>query len=300
MRFLKTFSVSIVVIGLICYAAYSYYLYSLPPCARTLEYGVGEFDTKFGISEDYFRSRISEAEAVWEKSLGKDIFVYNPEAKFKINLVYDTRQANTDSKQKAEFGLTAVEDSFGKIDAEFNFLKNTYDTRAAVYDQASNEFEQAKAAYDEQIAYWNSRGGAPDKKYAELEAERQALNATASSLNEEASVLNVMAKEVNEALSRRNAAAADYNQIVREYNKKFGHGVEFNQAEYSGGAINVYQFTNGSDLRLALAHELGHSLGMDHVENESSIMYFLTKEGTGANLVLTPEDMAELGRVCAI
>ena len=39
---------------------------------------------------------------------------------------------------------------------------------------------------------------------------------------------------------------------------------------------------------------------MDHVENPNSVMYYLTDTNTETAIVLTPEDLAELKRVCGI
>ena len=97
-------------------------------------------------------------------------------------------------------------------------------------------------------------------------------------LNKETSQLNALLKE-------RNLKAVEYNKIARSYNKKYGHGLEFNQAEYTDKEINVYQFGNRKDLILALTHELGHALGMDHVENPKSIMHFLTGANTTKSLL---------------
>ena len=109
---------------------------------------------------------------------------------------------------------------------------------------------------------------------------------------------NEKSQIINQALQNRNNAASGYNQFVNSYNQKYGHGLEFNQAEYTGNEINVYQYGNKNDLTLALAHEFGHALSMDHIENSNSIMYYLTKEGTKSNLSPTAEDLAELRRVC--
>jgi predicted Zn-dependent protease len=163
---------------------------------------------------------------------------------------------------------------------------------------ASSKFDNEKTAYDKEVKYWNSRGGAPQEEFAKLESKRVSLSNMAAELNKEADRINKMSGEVNELLQKRNEAASEYNKVARNYNAKYGHGLEFNQAEYTGKEINVYQFTNNSDLRLALAHEFGHALTMDHTENPESIMYYETQEGGAGSLALTTEDLAELNRVC--
>ena len=117
-------------------------------------------------------------------------------------------------------------------------------------------------------------------------------------MNREASAINALSKELNTLLERRNAKAAEYNKVAEDYNKKYNRSLEFNQAEYTGKEINIYQFGNRKDLILALSHEFGHALGMNHVENPKSVMYYLTGINTEGGPSLSKEDMVELNRVC--
>jgi predicted Zn-dependent protease len=260
-------------LALIGVSGYFIYEKNLRPCDQPLEYSIGIFDSQFGISEEDFKSYITEAGSVWEKALDRKIFIYNPSASFKINLIYDERQLATIQKQKTEFGLSAVEDAFKKLDADFSAFKSQYDQKVAVY-------EQNLALY---------RAG----KYS---------NAEIGQLNVQADELNNMTKQLNALLSERNAKAVEYNKIAQDYNKQYNGGLEFNQAEYvndSGGKrINVYQFGNQKDLILALTHELGHALGMNHVENPKSIMYYITGINAETSPIPTAEDLAELNKVC--
>jgi len=293
---------------LVLIGASSYFVYqqTLSPCDKILEYGIGRFDTQFGISQSEFKAYITEAGSIWEKASGKKIFTYNSTANFKINLIYDERQLATTQKQKTEFGLSAVEESFKKLDADFNLFKNKYDQKISAYEVALSSYKERKAAYDAKVAYWNSRGGAPKGEFQSLETERQYINAETEMLNAEASSVNDMTKQLKVLLEERNSEASKYNKIAQEYNKKYNGGLEFNQAEYisgsigKAGAINVYQFGNKKDLVLALTHELGHALGMDHVENSKSIMYYITGINAETSPTLSSEDLAELNRVCKI
>lgn len=275
-----------------------FYKYFQKPCDQILEYSIGRFDEDFGISREEFLENIKQAERIWESAVGRELFVFKPEADFQINLVYDDRQLSTMRKQKTESGLESVGAILENLDTEFKRAKSGYEKDLETYRIKSENFERDQTQYQLEVDYWNSRGGAPKPQYRLLEERAEQLNAQATALNRETTLLNAKAKELNDLLDKRNEAAKSYNAIASNYNQSFGHGLEFNQAEYAGQSINVYQFKNGADLLTALAHEFGHALGMDHVENPSSIMYYLTGDNTKIGLVPSVEDLAELSRVC--
>ncbi len=298
MRAFKNTITLLFLLGSFGYTGYSFYQMSLSPCEEIIKYSIGRFDKQFGVDQKTFLTRVKDAEMVWEQTLGKDLFVYDPEADFKINLIYDERQLATIQKQKTEFGLAEVEGVLKNLDNQFNQMKFAYDARSDAYKSAASAFEARQAGYESKVDYWNAQGGAPKKEYEELRNEARYLSAEVAKLNSETSALNIAAKELNNLLDRRNQAAAEYNKVAKNYNQKYGHGLEFNQAEYTGEEINVYQFSNQKDLEVALAHEFGHALGMDHVENSASIMYYITGGNGEVDLSPSTEDLVELNRVC--
>lgn len=299
MTFLKNIFLAVLSIGAIGFAGYSFYNYSLAPCDRPLRYAIGRFDSKFGVAEADFRAQILLAEKVWESELGRDVFSYDPEAEFKVNLIYDERQLATVQKQKTESGLSAAEALLNDLDARFGAAKKAHESETAFYKQAVLDFEAAEASYESKVAYWNKQGGAPKAEYEALQREGQNLKDQARALNNMGADLNQSTRAINSLLDERNRAAGAYNKVAENYNQKYGHGLEFNQAEYTGREINVYQFSDKKELQGALAHELGHALGMDHVENRSSIMYYVARGNTEAGLKPSEEDLEELNRVCS-
>lgn len=298
MKFGKVISV-LLLVCIIGFAGYTIYtLIPRDPCRTVLHYSIGRFDTNFGISKQEFINSIQKSETVWEKYSGKELFSYDPNAKFTINLIYDERQRETLLKQRTESGLTKAESLFTHIDDSFNSLKNGYEMKAASFKIEQNQYEARRTKYESEVDYWNKRGGAPQGEYSKLQKEADLLNSEAERLNNEAADLNQLQDKVKVALTERNKAAEEYNKVVENFNSKYGHGYEFDQAEYTHQAINVYQFTSLPDLTLALTHELGHALNMDHVQNSKSIMYFQTYEGDTVTLIPSKEDLAEFKRVC--
>ena len=288
------------IFGSLGYLGYTAYFYYIGQCGRSIEYSIGEFDSQFGISKETFASYVAIAEEPWEKVLGRQLFVYNPEASFKISLIYDERQQTTEIKQKTEFGLTKAESVFKALDAEFNTMKMEYDLRVSAYDEAVKALQANQKDYELRVKTWNARGDISKSQYESLENERWALNNEAERLNNETALINSLTSQLNTLLQKRNLAAQEYNKTARNYNEKYGHGLEFNQAEYVGDMINIYQFSNKKDLTLALAHEFGHALGMDHTENSESIMYYVTSNTVASSFVPSKEDLVELRRVCRL
>ncbi|MEK9185891.1 MAG: matrixin family metalloprotease, partial [Patescibacteria group bacterium] len=261
----------------------------------------GRLDTNFGLSEEQFKKFVAQSEAPWEKALNKNVFEYKLGAKFRVNLIYDERQRKTILKQKTESGLTAAESFFKNLDSKFNTAKANYENKVTSFESAKNALNTRAAKYEEEVNYWNARKGAPRQKYEELEAERVALNREIELLNARAQELKELSNNFNQALRERNEAAKDYNRVVEQYNQKYGGHSEFDQAEYNGEEINIYQFTDSKGLIMALAHEFGHALAMDHVENSKSIMYYLRdSQNLPASPIPTAEDLAELKKVCKL
>ena len=62
--------------------------------------------------------------------------------------------------------------------------------------------------------------------------------------------------------------------------------------------MSIFQFDSKDSLILVLAHELGHSLGMEHVENPKSLMYPVLGLQKNEPNLLTKEDLTEFMDVC--
>lgn len=297
-------------------------------CRFPLSYRVGTIDPNFHLSEAEFSNAIHEAEALWETGVGRDLFAEGAEeSALPINLVFDDRQAETDSLKETSSDIESRKSAYDSLRAEYDSLRTAFDRKKSVYDGHVSSYEQNLARYERRVkkyqdrlasyerlvAQWNAEGGAPPDEYEELEDERKDLKKEASDIederdelnNEKAALskefreLNALSGQVNTAAGSLNRMASALNLTVDTYNQISGAREEFTTGLYtkdaSGARIDVFQFYDHADLVLILAHEMGHALGIGHATESASIMYPSVGE---QKPVLTDEDRRLFEGLC--
>ncbi len=283
---------------LIIFAGFYIYQNEFASCKNPIFYDIGGFDNRFGISKDKFLTTIKEAETVWESKIDRNIFEYKPLSKFKINLVFDERQKSTIEASESKEGIEGSRSQYDSLVADYKALAASYEGDLRRYNNNVYVFEARLKEYNDYVAEINGRGGATPPEHKELEQERKELEEQKAILDNQRLILNGRASELNSLGDTVNAIAGDLNIDVDIHNQRFGEAREFDQGEYSGDQINIYQFETVGDLRLVLAHELGHALGIDHVENPVSVMYHLMDKQNIQNPFLSPEDISALDYRC--
>ena len=290
---------TILFILLAVFAGFFIYKKELAPCVKPVFYSIGTIDSRFGVTREKFLNTTKEAEAIWEKGASHNLFDYKDDARFKINLIFDDRQEQTLEANYSKEEIESYRAQYDSMAAEYKSLANSYERDLAVYNNNVVIFEKRLADYNNWVSEINSKGGATPKERQKLETEKNELESEKNVLDTQRLALNDRASRLNSLGDSVNSLGKKLNINVDIHNQRFGEGREFEQGQTIGKKeINIYQFDTISDLRLVLAHELGHAISLEHVENPKSLMYYLMDQQNPQNPVLSQEDLSALSARC--
>ena len=249
----------VIVIGVIVW-----YKVFLTPCNRVIKYDIGAFDERFDISKDTFIVHIERAELAWEEIAGKQLFRYVPGSSFKVNLIFSEEQQRLYERNKLDNILDNHEVSIDTLQSNYKSILIRYQNTVADYEKQLEKYEQ-------EVSYWNKKGGVPEEKYQFLKKEEYTLDSKAS-------LIETLLTEVNHLAEENNKTVENYNNKVSDYNNLFAINHEFDAGNTDGTEINIYSYDGESELQTLLVHEFGHVLGIDHVDDSHSVMYYLLNE----------------------
>lgn len=315
MKITKRFYIDIAIVLVLIGTGYIYreYIFSFArrqylhvrPCATPIRYTIGDIDKRFDISKAEVKKDIEKAIAIWEKPINQKLFVYatsSDNADLSINFIYDQRQKTTEQLADIGSNISTDKATYDALNAEYKKMTAAYAAEKAQLEVMIEKYHTARDIYQKEVDYWNGRGGAPEKEHARLEKIRGDLTTQQDKIIQKQQELNTTVGKINQDGTTLNDWAKALNLNVKTYNTVGATaGREFEEGEYvstiNSQEINIYQYSNQTKLIRVLAHELGHALGLDHIENPKAIMYKLNE---GINEKLTNDDISELKSLCGI
>lgn len=256
-----------------------------------LQYRIADLDPRLNISKQKMIEISQEAAAIWEQGTGKRYFVYDPKATFTVNLVFDQRQVR--SMKRTENLKNLEQEKQLWLDENQKLLKLKQDSQ-----QLHTQLELQKIKYQAQLNAYASA----QKKYLNKSNTKNLnlLQERTKLLNQQRDVLKILIndhdlnhQQIQVKTDELKQLHEQLTQSVDRFNQNFAPQL-VHKGQFKGKQIFIYEFSSIDDLRLTLAHEFGHALGLKHTHNPKSLMYPRIKEQDPKNFQLTATDLALL------
>ncbi len=276
-----------------------------PRCELPITYHLGTIGEGFGQQRIEVRAALEDAIAMWQTAVDQRLFRRRRGEGMAVELVYDERQRRAQRLAEANEELS---DTKRKLDAQRQDLEDRQQRLNADWEsfKANREaLRERRQAHHEAVKAWN------EGRVERTPERRERLKQTAEGLGRRAKELEQRQQRLNERRQRLEGDREAFQQKINAYNERVAHQHEsynqrsgFRMGEYQqdGGErrIQVYKALGEDELRLVLAHELGHALGIGHVDSPEAIMNPQVTQANSGRSSIGVADRAALIRACGL
>lgn len=272
------------------------------PCSEPITWRMGSVDTLFGIDKTKLKEIMTEAGNLWSEAVDKELWQYSDSGQVALNLIYSDQQKYSDDEKTLSDSISKMKMKYYGLKIEYQKLSNEYGVKLNTYNKALENYEGFVRQYKRDMSRWSNDAVIPREVDDHLKDLKKKIEYWQTREEIELKDLNTHIKQMQKLSADLNEYADQVNELIYHYREHVAFRKTFHQGVFisAGGQkkINIYQFNDMDHLRLVLAHEIGHALGLKHVGNPESIMYYLMEEQNTRNLKLSAEDIQAINDKC--
>lgn len=287
---------------------------------------VGEIDQRYNhlVSEDDLIYMIKEIETLFETELGFNVFDYSQNGK-PIDILYippsQKKKRILKNQKKSELLKKKIDDSELFILNEHSVVEVLKSQLGAEYDILNSDIERlnsyvatnnasknlSKSEYETIKSYVSKEQASVIKRKKDLELKKRKANRSVVRYKNKVRKHNALVRKYNNLQRDIERLSKSYKEIKgvtkkriimteRTYTKD-EKSVTERDKKIQMEKIEIYDFENLDLLKVILAHELGHLVGVGHVDTPGTLMHSYLQEEQIKNLSLTFDDV-EAFREC--
>ena len=258
------------------------------PFDTRLRYRIAEIDPRFKLSPEQVKSISLQATQIWKDGTGQDYFVYDDNAKLSIHLIYDERQFESEQRRAHIRQLEANQKLWLNKKQQLDQIEQQMLLNKQFLQHKQQQLDQQIQHYHQEMRQYNT---AQHADY--FQQQQRALQHNIQALQQEINQYNQQIVQLNQQIDQLNSLDQQLDNSVQQFKQRFQPHL-FHKGLFNGKQIMVYEFASEADLRLTLAHELGHALGLQHANDPHALMYPMLQQQNVNNFRLSAADKALL------
>lgn len=271
-------------------------------CSEPLSFRIGTIDRKYRITQEELKQLLQDAAEAWSETAEKPLVVYSAEGEIEVNLVYGDIQELTGNEKHLRERINSEELRIKSLQKEYRESKHSYDLKLMEYNRKTDKNRERIEELNAWVNRKNEAGGFREDELEIFRKREKRIDEKTGVISRMEKSLTSRADRLNRMTDRINRLILEKNELIDQYNRSFSGEQQFTQGTYEWEgryrAINVFKFEEKEELRLVLAHEMGHALGLDHVSNPVSVMYPKMEKQNRQTLRLTEEDRKAVQKLC--
>lgn len=274
-------------------------------CTLPIRIRVGEIYPGFDFRPEAVRAALHEATGLWQRAAPVSLFLETDDpSAIAVNLRYDGRQARTDLVKQTREDFARDLERMRERQAALEVSRAATAAAVQAHGRDVAAYNERAAAYRQAVQAWNAGSGkrTPSAE-RRLRAEGAALDLERRRLANVQQGLAAQQADHQRVIANLNHQADEHNRRVREaavrdsLRKPFAAGTY--QAKASAEkSIDIYHATSYPYLVAVIAHELGHALGIGHVDAAEALMNATMHAEPEGPIALAPADRRALLAVC--
>ena len=280
---------------------------------------IGKIDKYYEnkVSYDELRIILDEIESTFESTLGVHVFDYSRDGK-PIDILYLASsklekkfKRKNDTLKRKQDNIKALEEYFYINQEKIDILKDEQSYKNNIFNNKVNDLNEyvkeknthrlSKNEYTKVQKYVSTKKAKIKSELKVLKKEQRELkriiskfNAKVISYNNKISQYNILSNELesmNRSFKKVKGKTFAQKKVTLKTYYKDGKKIEERDVEKTMNKIEIYGFDNLAELKVIIAHEIGHLVGLPHIQVEHALMNPILQKKQKEELFLSHEDI---------